>query len=82
MTEGPYIIIPPGGPAGPFYGLMNQKGNIVATQIVGEENAKFLASSWEMWELLISIWGSEAAQMAMPQETLARFDKFMLGEND
>jgi hypothetical protein len=82
MTEGPYIIIPPGGPAGPFYGLMNARGNIVATQIAGEENTKFLASSWEMWQLLIAIWESKAAQMAMPYETLKKFDKFMLGEED
>jgi hypothetical protein len=32
--------------------------------------------------LLIAIWESEAAQMAMPFETLKKFDTFMLGEND
>lgn len=82
MTEGPYIIIPPGGPSGPFYGLMNAKGNIVATQIAGEENAAFLASSWEMWQLLIALWESKGALMLLPYETLEKFDKFMLGEGD
>lgn len=82
MTEGPYIIIPPGGPAGPFYGLMNAKGNIVATQIVGEENAAFLASSWEMRQLLIAIWESRTTLAVMPTETLKKLEDFMLGEND
>ena len=81
MTPGPYIIIPPGGPAGPFYGLMNAQGNIVATQIVGEDNAAFLASAWEMWQLLIAVWEDRSALAAMSYETLQALERFMLQED-
>ncbi len=41
----PYILIPPGGPSGPFWGIMRQSGLIIATQI----------QEWEIAELLIAV---------------------------
>ena len=38
-TPGPYIIAEPGGPAGPFYGLVNDKGNVIAMQILRRDDA-------------------------------------------
>lgn len=38
-TPGPYIIAPPGGPAGPFWGIVSQLGTVVAMQIFAEADA-------------------------------------------
>lgn len=38
-TPGPYIIVPPGGPAGPFWGIVSQVGTAVAMQIFSEADA-------------------------------------------
>lgn len=38
-TPGPYIIAPPGGPAGPFWGIVNYAGTVVAMQIINEADA-------------------------------------------
>jgi hypothetical protein len=37
-----YILIPPGGPSGPFWGVMKQSGPLVAMQIVEQETAELL----------------------------------------
>ena len=47
-TEGPYIIAEPGGPAGPFYGLVNGSGNVVAMQILRRDDAVFLGAADEL----------------------------------
>ncbi len=38
----PYILIPPAGPAGPFWGIMRQSGLIIATQIQERDTAELL----------------------------------------
>lgn len=52
FTPGPYIIAPPGGPQGPFFGLVNGQGNVVATQIVGEANTRLFQAAPELLEAL------------------------------
>jgi hypothetical protein len=79
-TLGPYQVVPPGGPAGPFYGLINERGNVVALQIVGEANARFLAASWEMWQQLVTLWNNPAVLAALDDEQLAAFQQFMINE--
>lgn len=37
------MIIPPGGPSGPFWGVVRQSGLIIATQIQERETAVLLA---------------------------------------
>ncbi len=44
-TPGPYHVGLPGGPAGPFWSLVNEQGNVVAMQITSAENAALLAAS-------------------------------------
>lgn len=44
-TPGPWIVGQPGGPAGPFYSLINQQGNVVALQIVGEADARLCSAA-------------------------------------
>lgn len=45
MTQpNPYIIIPSGGPAGPFWGVMRQSGLIVASQIIERYYAELLVT--------------------------------------
>jgi hypothetical protein len=39
-----YILIPPGGPAGPFWGVMRQSGLVVATQIAERDHAQLLVT--------------------------------------
>lgn len=41
-------MVPPGGPQGPFWGLLNPKGYVVATQIVGEPDARLFARASEL----------------------------------
>lgn len=36
------ILSPPGGPAGPFWGVVLQNGRVLATQIVAREDANLL----------------------------------------
>jgi hypothetical protein len=50
-TPGPYIIAPPGGPQGPFYGLVNSAGNVVALQIVGEANANLFKAAPDLLDV-------------------------------
>lgn len=38
----PYMLVPPGGPSGPFWGVMRQSGLIVATQIQERDTAELL----------------------------------------
>lgn len=38
----PYMLIPPGGPSGPFWGVMRQSGLIIATQIQERDTAELL----------------------------------------
>lgn len=54
-TPGPWHIALPGGPQGPFYGLVNSAGNVVATQIVGEANARFITGAPAMADALLWI---------------------------
>ena len=49
-TPGPYIVGEPGGPAGPFWSLVNSKGNVVALQIVSESDAHFLSAAPDLLE--------------------------------
>jgi len=49
-TPGPYIIAEPGGPAGPFYGLVNDKGNVVAMQILRRDDALLLHAAPDLLE--------------------------------
>ncbi len=81
-THGPYLVVPPGGPAGPFYGLVNSRGNVVALQIVGEGNAKFLAASWKMWLQLCVLWNNPAVRDALDDDELSAFEDLMLHEPD
>lgn len=37
-----WILSPPGGPAGPFWGIVTQSGKVIALQIVERENAEIL----------------------------------------
>lgn len=39
-TPGPYVIGQPGGPAGPFWSIVNQQGTVIAMQITSEADAK------------------------------------------
>lgn len=79
-TFGPYIVVLPGGPAGPFYGLINERGNVVALQIVGEDNAKFLATSWDMWCQLVALWNKPAVLAVLSDEELQAFQLLMIQE--
>lgn len=36
------ILSPPGGPAGPFWGVISQTGRVLATRIVAREDANLL----------------------------------------
>ncbi len=37
-----WILSEPGGPAGPFYGIVTQSGRVIALQIVEREHAEIL----------------------------------------
>lgn len=37
-----WILSPPGGPAGPFWGIVTQSGKVIALQIVEREHAEIL----------------------------------------
>lgn len=37
-----WMLIPPGGPSGPFWGVMAQNGNIKALRMVDRATAEFL----------------------------------------
>jgi len=49
-TPGPYIIAEPGGPAGPFYGIVNDKGNVVAMQILRRDDALLWVAASDLLE--------------------------------
>lgn len=81
-TPGPYNIALPGGPAGPFYGLINPQGRVVAMQIPNKGDAEFLASAPHMERLLQRIWEEHAAFVhLMSDETYAALELFILGPN-
>ncbi|HXI16214.1 MAG TPA: hypothetical protein VNM48_07570 [Chloroflexota bacterium] len=44
-TPGPWNLGLPGGPAGPFWSLVNQDGEVVAMQITTEANARLIAAA-------------------------------------
>lgn len=54
-TPGPYSIGQPGGPAGPFWSLVNQRGAVVAMQITSEANARLLQMAPDMLAMLEQI---------------------------
>jgi len=37
-----WILSPPGGPAGPFWGIVTQSGKVIALQVVEREHAEIL----------------------------------------
>ena len=37
-----WILSPPGGPAGPFWGIVAQSGRVIALQIVEQQHAEIL----------------------------------------
>lgn len=44
VTPGPWGTIPPGGPNGPFWGICNRMGNIVAMRLTDRQgDATFIA---------------------------------------
>lgn len=49
-TPGPWNLGRPGGPAGPFWSIVNQQGNVVALQIVNEPDATLCAASPDLLE--------------------------------
>jgi len=51
-TPGPWNIGLPGGPAGPFWSLVNPQGMVVAMQITSEANARLIAAAPEMLRAL------------------------------
>lgn len=42
MSADKWILSHPGGPAGPFWGIVTQSGRVVALQIVEREHAEIL----------------------------------------
>jgi hypothetical protein len=42
MTTDRWILSPPGGPAGPFWGIVTQTGKVIALQIIEREHAEIL----------------------------------------
>jgi len=49
-TPGPWNIGLPGGPAGPFWSLVNPQGMVVAMQITSEANARLIAAAPRLLE--------------------------------
>jgi hypothetical protein len=81
MTPGPYRIVLPGGPQGPFYGLINPQGRVVALQIPSKDDAEFLANAPRMLNLLQRLWNESSALGALSPELLRDFDRFILNES-
>jgi hypothetical protein len=71
-TPGPWHIALPGGPQGPFYGLVNSQGNVVATQIVGEANARLIAVAPELLELVNFVLACEGNDYAVDDQWVER----------
>lgn len=47
-----YLIVPPGGPAGPFYGIVKApEGHVIAMQIRSEKWAKRIKTGLELLDL-------------------------------
>ncbi len=42
MVETCYVLSPPGGPAGPFWGVVSQSGQVIALQILERQHANQL----------------------------------------
>jgi len=64
-TPGPYIIAEPGGPAGPFYGIVNDKGNVVAMQILRRDDAVLWMAAPDLLEACEATAARPAAAQAM-----------------
>ncbi len=54
-----YMLSPPGGPAGPFWGVVSQKGRVVALQIIDRPFANLIVS------VLNALNGDEATMQAI-----------------
>ena len=55
VTTGPWGTIPPGGPNGPFWGICNRLGMIVAMRLTDREaDAAFIAASRDVIPALIA----------------------------
>ena len=67
-TPGPYIIAEPGGPAGPFYGIVNDKGNVIAMQILRRDDAVLWVAATD----LLAACEVAAARPAEAQEMMRR----------
>ena len=48
FTPGPWFVGLPGGPAGPFYSLVNSAGNVIAMQIPRKEDARLIRVTPEL----------------------------------
>lgn len=42
MTETRYVLSPPGGSAGPFWGVVSQSGQVIALQVLERQHANQL----------------------------------------
>jgi len=76
-TPGPYIIAEPGGPAGPFYGLVNDKGTVVAMQILWRDDAVL----WMAAPDLLEVGEIVASRPAEAQEMMRR-EGFVIDDLD
>jgi hypothetical protein len=74
-TPGPYVIGLPGGPAGPFWSLMNRDGNLVAMQITSEANARLLGAAPDLLAALEAVY-----ETAVNGERVAWAETSGLGE--
>ena len=55
VTPGPWGTIPPGGPNGPFWGICNRMGNIVAMRLTDRQgDATFIAYARDDVPLLLA----------------------------
>ena len=76
-TPGPYIIAEPGGPAGPFYGIVNDKGNVVAMQILRRDDALL----WKAAPDLLAVSKAVAERPSGVQEMMRR-EGFVIDDLD
>ena len=57
-TPGPYVVGKPGGPAGPFWSVINQDGNVVAMQITTNDNARLISAAPDLLLSCMEMWGA------------------------
>jgi hypothetical protein len=48
FTDGPWHLVSPDGPAGPFWSLVNPQGRVVVLQIANEGDAHLLATALDL----------------------------------